>query len=99
MYWEKSADAGMARIAKTFVLFRASVKAWEAGWLARSWTYRVTCEEPEEPKIAPKRRMRRIGKTSAKNVPTRERRYWVPKALMSARIRLMPRAPLPACGR
>jgi hypothetical protein len=51
------------------------MKAWDAGLLSRSWTYRVTVVEPEEPKIAPNRRMRRIGKMSAKNAPTRERKY------------------------
>src|SRR5436309_7047691 len=99
MYSEKFADAGIVLAVVTFVLLRASMNAWDASVLSRSCTYRGTGDEPDEPKIAPNRRMRRIGKTRAKNVPTRERRYWVPKAFMSARIRFMPRAPPPAFER
>src|SRR5207253_7532774 len=96
MYWEKFSDAGMKRVVVTFVLFRASTKAWDAGLLSRSCTYRVTEVDPEEPKIAPNSKMRRMGKIRAKKAPTRERRYCVPNALISARTRFMSRVLLPA---
>src|SRR6267378_2601798 len=79
----------MARYAITVVLFRDEMNDRLVGVPSRSCTYSGICGEPEELKIAPNRRIRMIGNARAKKVPTRERRYCLPKAMTSARIRFI----------